>query len=561
MVRMISLLVMAIISFAPSVTAFADGKGAPEVSQAGNLPFGEYLAGRHAAIHHDIRSAANFHEQALILDPDNELILRKSFGIFISDGRYDQALKSAHKLTSLNIEDSMVKMFLFLEKAKAKDFEGALVDLDKIGAAGVYSLFKPLFRAWVLVANGQAQEAEAVIETLLKTVGFKDFKQYHAGLIYDHLGKTELAEKMYSASLIVPGPVSLRAVEAYGGLLQRLDRKVDARQLYLNYLEKAPDNARLLRALQELDNNVLSASFINRETDGIAEIFHTAANFLMQDNIRLAATIYLRYANYLKADFALVDFMLGQVFESDKYYEGALDSYGRLGKNHPLYFRAQVQMAWTLEKMDRLEEAFAAMKKLSVEFSGNREIYATLGDIYRIHRRFDEAVLAYTKYIDSLTAITENHWSIFYTRGIVLEQSQQWQRAEADLLKALELRPDHPQVLNYLAYSWVDKGMNIEKARVMLEKAVELRPNDGFIRDSLGWALYRMGDMPKAVEHLERALQMQSDDWAINDHLGDAYWAVGRKYEAKFQWRHALSLKPDEDLIEKIKRKLEDGPH
>ncbi len=561
MIQVISLFVLTLASFVPTASVFADSSGVPDVKQGVDQPFGEYLAGLHAAIHNDIHVAADFHEQALALDPENEMILRKSFALFISDGRYNQALKSGHKLTELKVADSMVRMFLFLEKAKAADYDGALADLDNLGAAGVYSLLKPLFRAWILLAQGEAGEAEGLIETLLETESFKDFKQYHAGLFYEYIGKTQLAEKMYSAALIIPGAISIRTVEAYGTLLRRLGRAEDARQLYLNYLGKAPDNARLLRAFQNFENKIPPTSFIIVETDGIAEIFHSAANFLMQDNIRLAATIYLRYAKFLKEDFFIADFMLGQIFEADKYYSGAMDSFGRIAKDHPLYFRAQVQMAWTLEKMDKLDEAIAAMKKLSVDFSDNLEIFASLGDINRMHSRFEEAAIAYTKYIDGLTEVSEKHWSIFYTRGIVYEQSKKWKVAEADFLKALELRPDHPQVLNYLAYSWVDKGMNIEKARVMLERAVELRPNDGFIIDSLGWALYRIGDMPKAVEYLERAVQLQTDDWEINDHLGDAYWAVGRKYEAKFQWRHALSLKPDEELAAKIRLKIKDGPH
>ncbi|VAX02640.1 FIG140336: TPR domain protein [hydrothermal vent metagenome] len=545
--------------FTVSFSAAFASNGTGDIKQIPDQPYGEYLAGLHAAIHNDLRVAADFHEKALVLDPDNRMILRKSFTIFIADGRYDSALKVAHKLTEFDISNSMIQMFLFLEQLEAGNHDAALLNLENMGNAGVYGLFKPLFQSWVLLSQGKSEEAEDVVKALLEQKGFDDFKKFHAGLLYDFIGKTQLAKKFYSESLVIPGALSLRTVESYGILLRRLGRDQDARQLYENYIEKAPDNVRLRRALYDLENDIEARSFITSEKDAVAEIFYTAANFLMQDDIRMPAITYLRFANFLKDDFYIADYLLGQIFEADKFYDGAMESYGKIPFEHALYFRAKLQMAWVLEKMDRLDEAIEAMSNLSRQFPKEREIIGSLGDINRMNSRFDAAEKAYSRYIEGISVTQERHWSIFYTRGIVREQVKKWDLAEADFLKALELRPDQPQVLNYLAYSWVDMGINIDKAKVMLERAVELRPYDGYIVDSLGWAMYRLGDMPKAVEYLEKAVLLQTDDWAINDHLGDAYWAIGRKNEAKFQWRHALSLKPDEDLIAKIKIKIRDG--
>lgn len=550
---------MFLVAFAVFSSPGLASSGVKDVRQVPDRPYGEYLAGLHAVIHNDLRSAADFHEKALELDPENRMLLKKSFTLFITNGRYDDARKVARKLDEMGISDSVVQMFLFLEQLNSRDYDTALAKLNAISSAGVYGLFNPLFLSWVLLAQGNSAEAEANMAKILESRGFKDFKKLHAGLFYDYLGKTQLAEKMYSRSLTVPGAMSLRTIEAYGILLRRLGRVADARQLYLNYLEKSPDNAKLQRALYDLDNGVRPHSYITSEKDAIAEIFYAAANFLIQDNIRRPATAYLRFANYMKKDFYESHYLLGQIFEADKYYDGAMESYGMVSQKHPLYFNARLQMAWVLEKTGKLDEAIDAMKKLVVKLPENREVLGALGDINRMNSRFGEAGKFYTKYIDSLVEIQEKHWSIFYTRGIAYEQAGKWHLAEADFLKALELRPDQPQVLNYLAYSWVDQGMHIEKSRKMLERAVELRPYDGYIIDSLGWALYRLGDMPKAIEYLEKAVLLQTDDWAINDHLGDAYWAVGRKYEARFQWQHALSLNPDEEFVVKIKTKIKDG--
>ena len=158
-----------------------------------------------------------------------------------------------------------------------------------------------------------------------------------------------------------------------------------------------------------------------------------------------------------------------------------------------------------------------------------------------------------------LGKLDKRHWTILYSRGISLERSKNWKRAEKDFKTALGLSPDQPYVLNYLGYSWVDQGVNLADARKMIERAVKLRPNDGYIVDSLGWAFYRLKKYEAAVKQLERATELRPQDPTINDHLGDAYWRVGRFMEAKFQWQRALNLKPEADQVLLIEKKLKLG--
>ena len=209
--------------------------------------------------------------------------------------------------------------------------------------------------------------------------------------------------------------------------------------------------------------------------------------------------------------------------------------------------------------MELSDQALAAFKRLEAEYPDNRDVLNAIAEFYRTHERYSEAIPAYNKVVDTISQETERDWVLYYTRGIVFDQEKQWSDAERDFKKALELRPEQPMVLNYLAYSWVDQGIKYKEAKAMLERAVELRPNDGYIIDSLGWALFKMGDVEEAVPVLERAAQLQTQDWAINDHLGDIYWVVGRKNEARFQWRHALSLTPDADKVDGIKDKIKNG--
>ena len=144
---------------------------------------------------------------------------------------------------------------------------------------------------------------------------------------------------------------------------------------------------------------------------------------------------------------------------------------------------------------------------------------------------------------------TAANWNIFYQRGIAYERLKEWPKAEPNFRKALELQPDQPQVLNYLGYSWVDMNMNLEGRPGDDPKAVDLRPSDGYIVDSLGWAYFRLGRFDDAVREMERAVSLKPEDPVLNDHLGDAYWRVGRKLEATFQWSHARDMKPDPDVL------------
>ena len=173
--------------------------------------------------------------------------------------------------------------------------------------------------------------------------------------------------------------------------------------------------------------------------------------------------------------------------------------------------------------------------------------------------RYDEAAVTLDTYIKGIAQLERRHWSILYRRAIAYDNLKRWPEAEADFLKALELFPNQPQVLNYLGYTWVDMGINLDRGLEMLNTAVDLRPNTGYIVDSLGWAHYRLENYEDAVQHLEEAVLLTPNDATIIDHLGDAYWQVGRKLEARYKWSQALDAEPDDTLRTTIEEKLKDG--
>jgi len=272
------------------------------------------------------------------------------------------------------------------------------------------------------------------------------------------------------------------------------------------------------------------------------------------------ALLYDRFALALRPQFPLAQLLLADVLSAQNKPEESLVVLAEIAPGTPYYWSAQLRAAVNLDTLDRSDEAIAKLKKMAQEHPELIGADVQLGDILRNKKRFGEAVAAYDEAIRQAAAEhLPERWTLFYDRGVALERSGQWPRAEGDLLHALKLKPDQPLVLNYLGYSWIDRGENLDRGLKMIEKAVELKPDDGYIIDSLGWAHYRMGDYAGAVQYLEKAIELVPEDPTINDHLGDAYWQTGRLVEARYQWRRALQFGPQKDEIKPIEAKLERG--
>jgi tetratricopeptide (TPR) repeat protein len=271
------------------------------------------------------------------------------------------------------------------------------------------------------------------------------------------------------------------------------------------------------------------------------------------------ALVYLNLALYLDSAHPVALLSLGDLYETLKKPELAIDAFSRIPANSPLKRSAEIQVALNLDQIERTDEARTRLSNLIAKYPEDLEAQTALGNVLRARKKYTEAIAVYDKAIGLVKEPTRQHWTLFFFRGMSNERAKQWPPAEKDFRKALELNPDQPQVLNYLGYSLIDRGMNLDEGLVMIKKAVELRPKDGYIVDSLGWAYYKLARYEEAVKELERAIELRPEDPVINDHLGDAYWRVGRQLEARFQWSHARDLKPEPEDLVKIEAKLKDG--
>jgi tetratricopeptide (TPR) repeat protein len=269
--------------------------------------------------------------------------------------------------------------------------------------------------------------------------------------------------------------------------------------------------------------------------------------------------LYLQMSLYVRPDFPFALAALANVHESTKRHAEAIAVYERIERGSSLQTSIDIRKAINLNMMERPDEAKLLLDGLIAKDPSDLRTLDAVGTILRGRKRYEEAVDYYTRAIALIPKPDKRHWAYWYARGTSYERLKRWPEAEADLQKALKLSPDQPLVLNYLGYSWIDQNKNLKKGMSLIEKAVSLKPDDGYIVDSLGWAHYRLGNYRQAVRFLERAVELKPEDPVLNDHLGDALWRVGRKREASYQWQQALTLNPEPDDAEKIKVKLQNG--
>ena len=534
---------------------------AADAHPSGSLdsPLGSYLAGRFANAERDTPAAAEFFSQALADDPDNPGLAHRTLLLLIADGRINEAKQLAVRFLKLDPHDGVASVLMAAEALHGNDAAGAERYLTNLPQTGFNTLLVPLISAWAHFGAGQVDPALQALAPLKDNAAFVPFLNYHTALINDAAGRAAAADAAYRETIASGAGGSLRVIQAYGNFLERQGRKADAEKLYKNFLAENPESPAVAAMLANLGATTKPAALISTATEGAAEAFFGAASVLSRQDGGEAAEIYLQLALYLRRDFAAARILLADIFESTERVDQALTLYNTVDPKSLFGWSAQLRAAGALEELNRPDDAIALLRRMSAEEPNRLEPLTTIGDILRGEQKFSEAADVYSEVIARIGQPAEQHWALFYARGIAYERSKQWPKAEADFKMALKLKPDEPLVMNYLGYSWVERGEHLDEALAMLNRAVQLKPNDGFVVDSLGWAEYRLGRFKEAVGNLERAVELKSDDPTINDHLGDAYWRVGRRAEARFQWQRALALKPEPALVPSIRAKLDTG--
>ncbi|HEX5453737.1 MAG TPA: tetratricopeptide repeat protein [Stellaceae bacterium] len=521
--------------------------------------FGDYLAGRHAQHTRNFSAAARWYEKALAADPRAPELIKHTFLMEISDGSFERAAALAKSELMRDPHDALAQLTIVIERLKAGDSAGALKAAEALPTDGLHRFVGPFALAWTRAAAGDIAGADTALQGLDKFNGFEPLKVFQLGLLYDYTGKPDLARQYFDKALAASQQLNWRLVEVIANFDRRHGRADQAAKLFQRFSSQS-STGDLALALAAARPAGVPQPIVATPADGLAEAMFDLASVLDQSETIDLALVYDRFALDLRPQFPLAQLLLGDILTADGKPEQALSVLTGVKPDSPYYWSAQLRAAVDLDALGRSNEAIAQLRSMASKNSKLIGAEIELGDILRNQKRFSEAASAYDEAIRREKAAgLPQRWILFYDRGVALERSGQWPRAEADLQHALKLKPDQPTVLNYLGYSWVDRGRNLKHGLQMIEKAVELRPDDGYIVDSLGWAHYRLGQYKDAVRYLEKATELVPEDPTINDHLGDAYWQTGRLVEARYQWRRALQFGPQKDEIKPIEAKLQHG--
>jgi tetratricopeptide (TPR) repeat protein len=519
---------------------------------------GNYLAARHAGIERDAGAAASYYLNVLKADPKNADLLSRTFLSVLTTGDIDQASKLADKLLAIDKNDRIARLVLGVRALKARQYTLARQDFSQSVHGPVTDLAAALLTAWSRSGAGDPHAAVDEMDKLAGPDWYGVFRDLHAGLIFDLAGDKKDAAKRYE-SAYKADPTALRTVQAYGRYLSRNGGKTAALKIYDDFNKQLPDHPLVTAEVKEITAGDKLPPLVDSAQAGAAEALYGIGASIGRRGGEDLALIYLQLALYLQPSHGMALLSLADLYETLKKPDLAIKIYDRIPASSPLHQSAEIQSALDLDALDNSDEAKKRLERVIADHPKDTEALMALGNIERERKDFTACGATYSKALDAIPTPTKSNWVMFYFRGICYERSDQWPKAEADMQKALALFPDQPLVLNYLGYSWVDKGMHLDQGMDMIRHAVEQRPDDGYIVDSLGWAYFRTGNYDEAVKELERAVLLKPDDPTINDHLGDAYWRVGRTLEAHFQWSQAKDFKPEPDELVTLEKKLKDG--
>ncbi|MGC2687345.1 MAG: tetratricopeptide repeat protein [Pseudolabrys sp.] len=519
---------------------------------------GSYLAARHAGQQRDAAAAAAYYRAALKRDPSNGELLDRAFLSFLVDGDVDEAVKFAERVAQADKSDRVARLVLGVNSLKRKQYVSARRDLAQSIRGPITDLTATLLSAWGNLGVNDSKGAIAAIDHLAGPEWYAIFKDLHAGLIYDVAGNQKEAGKRLERAYKLDS-TALRVVQAYGSWVSRNRSPKEALTVFETFDKALPRHPLVVEAMDKLKAGEKLPPLVANVQAGAAEALYGLGASLGRRGGEDLALVYLQLSLFLSPNHPLALLSLADLYEALKKPELAIKIYDRVPTNSPLHRNAAIQMAANLDSLDRADEAQKHLEALIKQNPDDLETIMALGNVLRGHKKFAECANVYSKGASAIQKPEKSNWVVFYFRGICYERSKQWAKAEADLTKALELFPDQPHVLNYLGYSWIDQGIKLDEGMEMIKKAVQQRPDDGYIVDSLGWAYYRVGNYEEATKQLERAIELKPEDPTINDHLGDAYWRVGRVLEARFQWAHARDLKPDAEDLPKIEEKLKEG--
>jgi len=530
---------------------------ASEKLEIGDSEPGNYLSALIASADRDTPAAEVYYREALRDDPRNPDLLERAFAAALSNGDEASANALGERLLARDPNNNLARLAVAVHDIGQGQFAAARAHLASTDAMRARDVTTALLTAWCYAGQSDLRHALDALDRIhdRSVLAFRD---YHAGLIAALLGNAAEAERRLK-SAYDNDKSSLRFADGYARVLAAQGDVAGATKVYEDFSTIIPHHPLIERALADLKANHPLDPLVRSAKEGAAEALYGLGSAGSRQGDELPALVYLRLSLYLRPSSDLTAVTLASLFEQLRQGDQAIAAYQFVPSSSPLKMGADIQVALELDSTGKNDEATRRLTAIVAAHPHDVEALSALAELQRSAKKYVEAAATYDRAIAAVGIPQRDNWTLFYFRGICYERSKQWPKAEADFKEALELYPDQPLVLNYLGYSWVDQGLNLEEAFKMLRKAVELRPNDGYIVDSLGWAHFKLGQYAEATDTLERAVSLKPADPVLNDHLGDAYWRVNRRIEAHFQWNHARDMGPDPEDLPAILKKIEVG--
>ena len=526
-----------------------------QVESIGASSAGAYLAARAASFRYDLVAAARFYRNVFERNPSDIGLAARILSLWVDAGEIDQAVPMAEVVRSADPGYEPARLVLAAAAIKDGNLGLAQIQLEAIAGDSLSDLVTGLLVAWIKFGEGNVDPALTMLDRMSSSgllVG------YHAALIADLDGRTEEALTLM-APIYDPEDSTQRLSEAFARLLARAGFAAEAEEVIRDYLRTVPDHPRLSQLLVQIRAGDPIAPMIENVQQGAAEVFYGLASSMLSRDDYDTATAFLQFARYIGAGSDLPSVLLGQILQAQRRFDEAVRVFDSVEADSPFYVLAAIGASVSDNSRGRGDEAVARLAPIVTADPGVVRAADALAGIYRSQSQYAEANAVLVATIDTIRAFSASNWRLFYARGITFERMGLWSEAEADFFRALTLSPDQPDVLNYLGYSWLERDENYLEALEMIERAVEQRPEAGYIIDSLGWAYYKLGEYEVAVATLELAVELTPNQSDVHEHLGDAYWRAGRTIEAGFQWSHALEYDPEPEAIDRIRDKIDNG--
>ena len=526
--------------------------------------YGKYLAGRVAHIRQDYDNAAKYYVETIKKGQEDEDILSKAYIILASKGNIEEAVQYANKARQKGDKNNLIDIINAAYSFKNNNYRLARSQIEQIKEKTYKDLITPLFNAWSYVGEENYEEALNEMKKLSTIKEMETVYNLHMGLIAEYFKRYDEAETYYDKMITNNATdVSFRALQIITNFFVRVGQKNKAEKIIAKYYGGSNMKEMLSSLSDKIKNsNEKSSPIVKTANIGVSEVFlEVALLFKTIPSGYDYAQMYIAFSQYFNEDNDIAKIAMADIYDERLMYSQANKYYDSINKNSEMYYPAQIRKANNLTNEKKYDEAAKILKNLLKKNPKNFQILFNLGDVLRMNDNQSDAIKYYQEAIDSIFYESERHWPIYYAMAVSYDRDDNWEKAEESLKKALDLSHRHPQVLNYLGYSWLKKGVNVDDAVSYILEAYEKEPDDGVIIDSLGWVYFKTGDYKNAILYLEKASELNPQNAIISDHLGDAYWFGGRKNEAVFLWKHALTQKEEQEELNtrRVKYKIKNG--